>query len=92
MELSWKAWEYHCPGAEHGFSQVGPIFFRSRSTADQEHDAKDHGRSPGEAARRGHPELCQFHLQRLHPEVPADVLRKAQTKERLRAGLPMQGF
>ena len=88
LEPSGAAQQYHCPGAEPGSSQVGPIFFRSRAPADQEHDAKGHRRPPAEAARRRHPELCQLHLQRLHPEVAAGVLGEAPTEERLRAALP----
>ncbi|XP_055417830.1 enoyl-CoA delta isomerase 1, mitochondrial isoform X1 [Bubalus kerabau] len=78
------------PGAEHGALGDGPVAGRSRSRApaDQEHDAKGHRRPPAEAARRRHPELCQLHLQRLHPEVAAGVLGEAPTEERLRAALP----
>ncbi|XP_042095654.1 enoyl-CoA delta isomerase 1, mitochondrial isoform X2 [Ovis aries] len=78
------------PSAEHGTLRDGPVAGRprSRTPADQDHDAKGHRRPPAEAARRRHPELCQLHLQRLHPEVAAGVLGEAPTEERLRAGLP----
>ncbi|KAM9210520.1 enoyl-CoA delta isomerase 1, mitochondrial isoform 2-T2 [Dugong dugon] len=80
--------------AEHSPVSHGPVAGhpRSCSAADEDYDAEADRGPAGEAEGGRHPELCQLHLTRLHPEGPTDLPTEAQTKERLRVWPPQWGL